>query len=88
MLEVDQDGILELQREFHVGRVPEDVVAVEVEDDELELLERELLPNACPGSNTKGNECIGMPSLAFLALRVKPLRPKHVGVWELLWVFC
>jgi len=33
ILEVDQNGVLELQGKLHPGRVPEDVVAVEVDDD-------------------------------------------------------
>ena len=33
ILEVDQNGVLELQGKLHPGRVPEDVFAVEVDDD-------------------------------------------------------
>lgn len=61
-------------------------MAVEVNDNELQLLHGELLSNARPRANAKGNERVGVPSFAFLVLWVEPLGSEDVWVRKLLWI--
>lgn len=86
MLEVEDDAILEFQGRFHAWGVSEYITAVEMYDRQLDLLQRELLPDACPGSDSEGDVRIRVPLLLFVARRIKPLGPEQVGLREVLWV--